>query len=388
MTEDKGFLQNLQDLPASKQANKDDEIAIKDMEIYKKVEEIHMEDGPSYFEKKIKSLTHSKINDDQTKMSWTNDFCGEITVSFWKNQADPDPLCTASRGETSCIMNLEPCKTYTMDVSLNIAGNEDTYYDLPQELELTTQPSQAQLDQVFGENSVTNGVVNWDFSRVMDDLSYSCIGRFSYSLQDGDGMAVQGNTGTDIVPGRDEKPIVRVNTTSQLQCGGQLVMKVSYSLEGEEDVIEVDSDNEEEDSPLRSSFGRSRSSSVLADKYELCEFPPGEKKTKDSVTVCVQDYKSLEYDTFLNDIIIDFYLTYLFYEKLPAEDRSSVHIFSTMFYKRLTNSYKNDVTGLNSAEKKHARVKAWTKNVNLFEKKILVFPICYQNHWFLIIAVR
>jgi len=202
-------------------------------------EEIHMEDGPSYFEKKIKSLTHSKINDDQTKMSWTNDFCGEITVSFWKNQADPDPLCTASRGETSCIMNLEPCKTYTMDVSLNIAGNEDTYYDLPQELELTTQPSQAQLDQVFGENSVTNGVVNWDFSRVMDDLSYSCIGRFSYSLQDGDGKAVQGNTGTDIVPGRDEKPIVRVNTTSQLQCGGQLVMKVSYSLQGEEDVIEV-----------------------------------------------------------------------------------------------------------------------------------------------------
>ena len=156
----------------------------------------------------------------------------------------------------------------------------------------------------------------------------------------------------------------------------------------EEDVIEVDSDNEEEDSPLRSSFGRSISSSVLADKYELCEFPPGEKKTKDSVTVCVQDYKSLEYDTFLNDIIIDFYLTYLFYEKLPAEDKSSVHIFSTMFYKRLTNSYKNDVTGLNSAEKKHARVKGWTKNVNLFEKKILVFPICHQNHWFLIIAVR
>ena len=156
----------------------------------------------------------------------------------------------------------------------------------------------------------------------------------------------------------------------------------------EDDVIEVSSDNEEEDSPVRSSSRRSGSSSVLEDKFELCQFPPGEIKTTDSVTVCVQDYKSLEYDTFLNDIIIDFFLTYLFYEKLPEEDRSSVHIFSTMFYKRLTSSYKNDVTGLNSAEKKHARVKAWTKNVNLFEKKILVFPICYQNHWFLIIAVR
>ena len=106
------------------------------------------------------------------------------------------------------------------------------------------------------------------------------------------------------------------------------------------------------------------------------------------MTVCVADYRSLEHDTFLNDIIIDFYLTWLFHEVLRPEDRATVHLFSTMFYKRLTSTLKDrevQEAGLSSA-RQHA--KGWTKNVNLFEKNFVVFPICEHSHWYLVIAIR
>ena len=113
-------------------------------------------------------------------------------------------------------------------------------------------------------------------------------------------------------------------------------------------------------------------------------------------TLSVQDYKTLEHDIFLNDIIIDFYLTYLFSTVLTPEDRPTVHIFSTMFFKRLTtaplkaskaNSFEKDTT-LNQAQKRHIRVKGWTKNVDLFEKNMIIIPICENSHWYLVIVIK
>ena len=155
-----------------------------------------------------------------------------------------------------------------------------------------------------------------------------------------------------------------------------------------DEVIELVEDSEDDEAiPITVNSRRTtRSSSTLSDQFKLCEYP---KNAKDSVTVCVTDYKSLEHDTFLNDIIIDFYLTWLFHEKLPSEDKAGVHVFSTMFYKRLTLQHKsNEDSSLNSAEKKHSRVKGWTKNLNLFEKNLIIFPICEHSHWYLVMAVR
>jgi hypothetical protein len=89
-------------------------------------------------------------------------------------------------------------------------------------------------------------------------------------------------------------------------------------------------------------------------------------------------------------------LTYLFHKFLNKEDRPTVHIFSTMFYKRLNStpkkastvaSYEKD-TSLKPAQKRHLRVKGWTKNVNLFEKNMVIIPICEHSHWYLVIAIR
>ena len=154
-----------------------------------------------------------------------------------------------------------------------------------------------------------------------------------------------------------------------------------------EDIIEV-GDSDEEESPEKLSHRRTtRSSDVLSDTFKMCMYP---ENAKDSVLVCVSDYKSLEHDTYLNDIIIDFYLTYL-YHKLTLEEQKKVHIFSTMFYKRLTSNLSSkgkEDANLSSAEKKHARVKGWTKNVDIFEKDFIFVPICESSHWYLLVVIR
>lgn len=40
---------------------------------------------------------------------------------------------------------------------------------------------------------------------------------------------------------------------------------------------------------------------------------------------------------------------------------------------------------LSAAQKRHARVKTWTKHVNLFEKDFVIVPINENAHWFLAI---
>ena len=124
-----------------------------------------------------------------------------------------------------------------------------------------------------------------------------------------------------------------------------------------------------------------RQGSRVQEKERLCEFPPGESPC---VTVTYKDYKTLEHDTWLNDIIIDFFLAWLYREVLEEEDRPRVHIFTTMFYRcrllkcncllmkifsRLTtapekitleNSFEKDKS-LSAKAKRHIRVRGWTK---------------------------
>ena len=92
------------------------------------------------------------------------------------------------------------------------------------------------------------------------------------------------------------------------------------SKSDDESIIEVTDDGDSPSPALRSG-------SAVEDHTKLLEFPPD---GKDRLTVTLADYRTLEHDTFLNDIIIDFYLQFL-NDKLPAEDKKTVHIFKTMF---------------------------------------------------------
>ncbi|XP_054736133.1 uncharacterized protein LOC129243067 isoform X1 [Anastrepha obliqua] len=119
---------------------------------------------------------------------------------------------------------------------------------------------------------------------------------------------------------------------------------------------------------------------------QLLIYPPG----KGGISINTEDYLCLATDQYLNDIIIDFYLKWVHNNIVPQAQRERAFIFSTFFYKRLTTLTRHhhntdkDVKQT-AAQKRHARVQNWTKNVNLFEKDFIIIPINEQSHWFLAI---
>lgn len=104
-----------------------------------------------------------------------------------------------------------------------------------------------------------------------------------------------------------------------------------------------------------------------------------------SFVITAKDYTSLAADVNLNDVIVDFYLKYLHQEVLTQAQSDKSHIFSHFFYKRLTQISNEADPKLNAAQKRHARVANWTRNVNIFEKDFVIIPIMEQSHWFLAI---
>lgn len=119
---------------------------------------------------------------------------------------------------------------------------------------------------------------------------------------------------------------------------------------------------------------------------QILIYPPG----TGGISINTEDYMCLAIDQYLNDVIIDFYLKYLLSEHLGDEQRERTHVFSTFFYKRLTTMTTRraggDTAKMTASQKRHARVKNWTKSVNLFEKDFVIIPINEQSHWFLAIV--
>jgi len=92
--------------------------------------------------------------------------------------------------------------------------------------------------------------------------------------------------------------------------------------------------------------------------------------------------KRIRFKSYLGKWLI--FRRYLMLAVLSPEDRERTHVFSTFFYKRLTSPpgksmrashpVESDPT-LSPAQKRHARVKSWTKNINLFTKDFIIIPI-------------
>ncbi|BFZ24876.1 hypothetical protein BsWGS_27915 [Bradybaena similaris] len=116
----------------------------------------------------------------------------------------------------------------------------------------------------------------------------------------------------------------------------------------------------------------------------LLQYPPPPAKR---LSITTEDLYCLTEGEFLNDVIIDFYLQYLYLEKLSEENRRRTHIFSSFFYKRLMQKDRHDRSEEDAKkslpERRHARVKKWTKTVDLFSKDFIVIPINENSHWYL-----
>ncbi|NXN81497.1 SENP7 protease, partial [Bombycilla garrulus] len=115
----------------------------------------------------------------------------------------------------------------------------------------------------------------------------------------------------------------------------------------------------------------------------LIVYPP--PPAKGGLGVTREDLECLEYGEFLNDVIIDFYLTYLLLEKAPKHVADRTHIFSSFFYKCLTRTEKNsegDVK-VSAAQRRHRRVRTWTRHINIFNKDYIFVPVNEESHWYI-----
>ena len=60
-------------------------------------------------------------------------------------------------------------------------------------------------------------------------------------------------------------------------------------------------------------------------------------------------------------------------------------IFS-FFYSKLSKKHKNDDKTKPETEQEYLRVKSWTKKIDIFEKRMLIIPICEGLHWYVVIV--
>ncbi|NXM35889.1 SENP7 protease, partial [Oxyruncus cristatus] len=115
----------------------------------------------------------------------------------------------------------------------------------------------------------------------------------------------------------------------------------------------------------------------------LIVYPP--PPAKGGLGVTREDLECLEYGEFLNDVIIDFYLKYLLLEKAPKRLADRTHIFSSFFYKCLTRTEKTsegDVK-VSVAQRRHRRVRTWTRHINIFSKDYIFVPVNEESHWYI-----
>ncbi|KAL9245550.1 hypothetical protein vseg_019189 [Gypsophila vaccaria] len=114
--------------------------------------------------------------------------------------------------------------------------------------------------------------------------------------------------------------------------------------------------------------------------FEEVVYPKGEI---DAVSVRKSDVDLLLPDVFVNDTIIDFYITYL-KNGIPLERRRNFHFFSSFFFRKLADLDKNP-SSISDGKAAFQRVRRWTRKVNIFEKDYVFIPVNYSLHWSLIV---
>ncbi|XP_018420771.1 PREDICTED: sentrin-specific protease 7 [Nanorana parkeri] len=116
----------------------------------------------------------------------------------------------------------------------------------------------------------------------------------------------------------------------------------------------------------------------------LLVYPP--PPTKGGLGVSNEDLQCLEQGEFLNDVIIDFYLKYLMLEIFPKPFADRCHIFSSFFFRCLTrkeNGSNDTNLDISTAERRHRRVKNWTRHIDIFTKDFIFVPVNENCHWYL-----
>ena len=101
------------------------------------------------------------------------------------------------------------------------------------------------------------------------------------------------------------------------------------------------------------------------DNPDICWIPvPSESP---NIPISLNDFRTLKKDTWVSDPIIDGTLCLMKLHMLQYKDSKRVYVYPTYLYKRR-------ILGMKGTTFK------WTRNVDIFEKEMLVFPMCDDTH--------
>jgi len=139
-----------------------------------------------------------------------------------------------------------------------------------------------------------------------------------------------------------------------------------------------------------------RAGPAESDPAPVFQYPHGAAAV-DGIVVTRGDLARLESDEFLNDNLVDFY-----FKVIVADARRSplgrdpafgdvagdVHAFSSHFFTKLREGDGRGKfkPGSEKAQRAHARVERWTRNVDVFAKKFLLVPVVEDLHWSLAVV--
>lgn len=92
--------------------------------------------------------------------------------------------------------------------------------------------------------------------------------------------------------------------------------------------------------------------------------------------------------TYLNDSLMNFYLRYVVTEVIQhtsgALGADEFYVFPTYFYSRMSRTETGGVAYTDNKlgrQKLHKDLRGWTKGIDIFEKRFLIFPINHASHW-------
>ena len=152
--------------------------------------------------------------------------------------------------------------------------------------------------------------------------------------------------------------------------------------------VELDQAGQTRRYALRSTvFTRAASSTsrprMVLPVSKVLEYPKGEK---DSVVLDGTDIERLRPDAYLNDNLVDMWAKFLFRERYTSRVPDT-YCFSSFFWKKISSLTGDRALRSDRGEKTLKSVSKWTQNINIFEKRCLLIPVCQASHWTLIVVL-
>jgi hypothetical protein len=97
---------------------------------------------------------------------------------------------------------------------------------------------------------------------------------------------------------------------------------------------------------------------------------------QNSVVVYKEDMIRLNEDTYLNDTLLEVFPK-IWADEFPS---ASIHMFSPFFYTKLTDTKDSAIN--------YGKVRKWTKDEDIFKKKLLIIPMHQSSHWYILLVTN